>query len=153
LSVSATNSALHRAREAIGTPRNGGVDPPPALLREYIRSWEEHDVEALVALLRDDVALAMPPHATWFRGARAVEFLRSARFARFWSQGVRVSVTRANAQVALLFWVRAPEGLRRHSLQLVEVVDGRVAQILQFIGDVYLHGFEQFPERDLSIET
>jgi len=153
LSVSATNSALHRAREAIGTPRNASADPPAALLREFIRSWEEHDVEGLVALLRDDVALAMPPHATWFRGPQVVEFLRSARFARFWMQGVKVSVTRANGQLALMFFVRAPEGLRRHSLQLVEFVDGRVAEMLQFIGDFYLHGFEQFPAGDLSIET
>ena len=62
-------------------------------------------------------------------------------------------MTRANGQLALMFFVRAPDGLRRHSLQLVELVDGRVAQMLQFIGDYYLHGFEQFPAGDLSIET
>jgi hypothetical protein len=39
-----------------------------------------------VALVRKDVALAMPPHALWFRGADAVaRFFRTPRFSAFWS--------------------------------------------------------------------
>ncbi|MEO8549214.1 MAG: sigma factor-like helix-turn-helix DNA-binding protein [Kofleriaceae bacterium] len=151
MSLASVNSALHRARVAVAAgPRDVAPDPPPDVLREYIRSWEEHDVESLVGLLRDDVVLAMPPHSTWFRGARVGEFLRSARFHQFWAQGVRLATTRANGQLAFVFYVIDGDGYRRHSIQLVEMVEGRLAQAIQFIGDDYLRGFAQSPTFDLS---
>jgi len=148
LSLASVNSALHRARVTVAVPaRPPSVEPAPAVLRAYIRSWEDHDVEALVALMRDDVVLAMPPHATWFCGADVVgAFFRGPRFTPLWSRGFRLVETRANHQVALAFYVGDGAGYRRHSLQLVELVDGRLVQALQFIGADYLRGFD-VPER------
>ena len=84
LSVSSVNSALHRAREVVATDRPAIADPTPELLRAYVQSWEGRDLDALVALLHDDVALAMPPHATWYRGrANVAAFLGCERFSKF----------------------------------------------------------------------
>src|SRR5262249_52538283 len=103
LTVSSVNSALHRARETVAA---GAVDerelhaaheePPPEVLAAYLRSWETRDVDTLVALLRNDVVFAMPPHATWFRGADAVRtFLVTPRFGTFWTRRLRITQTRA----------------------------------------------------------
>ena len=82
-------SALHRARATVaGAPRDGSADPPPEVLAAYVRAWETRDIDSLVALLRKDVVFAMPPHATWFRGAEAVRtFLETPRFGAFWTRG------------------------------------------------------------------
>jgi len=144
LSIGSVNSALHRARQTIASlPVAPAADPSPDVLRAYIRSWEAHDVESLVALLRDDVVFAMPPHATWFKGAALVErFLRGPRFSTHWAAGFRLVATRANAQLALAFYRRTEVDYRPSSLQLVRFVDGRVAEAISFVGPGYLRGFE-----------
>ena len=45
---------------------------PRALLDRFAAAFEDGDVAALAALLREDVALEMPPLATWFSGREAV---------------------------------------------------------------------------------
>jgi RNA polymerase sigma-70 factor (ECF subfamily) len=83
LSVPAVNSALHRARVALrATHHRTGLasvpDEPPDdavsrhLLDAYVRAWEHDDVQGLVATMREDVRLAMPPSPTWFDGRAAV---------------------------------------------------------------------------------
>jgi RNA polymerase sigma-70 factor (ECF subfamily) len=61
-SVQAVNSSLQRARMTL---RGSYVRPrlvsPPTLLERYVRAWEAADVVSLVALLREDAVLAMPP--------------------------------------------------------------------------------------------
>jgi RNA polymerase sigma-70 factor, ECF subfamily len=90
LTLSSVNSALHRARETMTSAPTGQPDDPPVeVLKNYLRCWEEGDLEGLVGIMRRDIAFAMPPFATWFRGAVAVrEFLESPRFAAFWSRGL-----------------------------------------------------------------
>ncbi len=145
LSLGAVNSALYRARQTIASPSvpSAAPDPAPEVLRAYIQSWESHDVESLVALLHQDVVFAMPPHASWFRGAGAVEgFLRGSIFAPHWAAaGFRVVTTRANGQLTLAFYRRTAVDYRPSSLQLVRFVDGRVAEIMSFIGPHYFQGF------------
>jgi len=149
LTVSAVNSALHRARETVAAPPRGSVpDPPPDVLNAYVRSWESHDVDALVALLRRDVVFAMPPHATWFQGADVVgAFLRTPRFATFWSRGLRATRTRANGLPALVWYAGGPDGVHRlHSIHVMRFQDGALAEAINFIGPYYLHGFDLAPE-------
>jgi RNA polymerase sigma-70 factor, ECF subfamily len=148
LSLGSVNSALHRARQTIATrPAPASGAPSPDVLRAYIRSWEAHDIDSLVALLRDDVVFAMPPHATWFHGASAVEqFLRGPAFSARWSAGFRVVETRANGVPALAFYRHTDAGYQRSSLQLVCFVEGKVAEVISFIGAGYFRGFV-LPER------
>jgi RNA polymerase sigma-70 factor (ECF subfamily) len=138
------NSALHRARQTIASrPVAPAPDPEPDVLRAYVRSWEAHDVESLVALLRHDVVFTMPPHATWFEGRTAVErFLRSPGFSARWAAGFRVIATHANGQVALAFYRRQDLEYRPSSLQLVRFVDGLVTEVVSFIGAGFHRGFE-----------
>ena len=143
LTVPSVNSALHRARETVSAPTTTTREPEPDALRAYIRSWELHDVDALVAMLRDDIVFAMPPHATWFRGRVELErFLRESRFAAHWAAGFRIRETRANGRPALAFYRRVDHEYRRSSLQLLDFRDGKVAEIISFIGEPYFRGFD-----------
>jgi RNA polymerase sigma-70 factor (ECF subfamily) len=72
-SAGAVNSALRRARSALeGIDRDSAPSEPSAddrkLLAAYIDAFERHDVEALVALLREDAIVEMPPFDLWLRG-------------------------------------------------------------------------------------
>jgi RNA polymerase sigma-70 factor (ECF subfamily) len=80
LSVPAVNSALQRARGTIATryrPQPAVARPRTdaghlrALLERYVRAWEAADISGLVALLRDDVVLSMPPGSS-VRGAAEI---------------------------------------------------------------------------------
>jgi RNA polymerase sigma-70 factor (ECF subfamily) len=69
MTESAVTSLLHRARrtmEANGA-RPGATRPPDAatssLLQAYVAAWQSGDVDALLALLRRDAILEMPPIA------------------------------------------------------------------------------------------
>jgi RNA polymerase sigma factor (sigma-70 family) len=67
------------------------------VVERYMRAWEHGDVDAIVALLAEDAAFAMPPTPTWFRGHQAIAaFCREAAALRW-----RHVATSANAQPAV----------------------------------------------------
>ena len=145
LTASSVSSALHRARETVAArPRGPIEDPPPGVLKDYVRAWEARDLEGLVALLKKDVVFAMPPHATWFLGADAVRrFLQTPRFAAFWARGLVASATRANGLPAVVWYTPGADGVYRpHSIHVMRFHDDRLAEAINFIGAVYLHGFD-----------
>ena len=46
------------------------------IVERYVEAWDSGDPDAVVAMLAEDAAFSMPPHATWFRGRDAIlEFL------------------------------------------------------------------------------
>jgi RNA polymerase sigma-70 factor (ECF subfamily) len=141
LTLGATNSALHRARETMAGPLRARAEPAPDVLREYIRSWEARDLDALVALLRDDVTLAMPPHATYFSGPTVAAFLASDRFARFRGHPTRLVPTRANGELALAFYQDLGAGFVPHSISFIDAPD-KIREMLVFIGPGYFRGFD-----------
>src|SRR5512132_1133172 len=69
--VGSVNSALKRARASLRRRRPPAADhqPPPAadspaedaVVAKFVRAWESADLDALVALLTDDVFISMPP--------------------------------------------------------------------------------------------
>lgn len=136
LSLPSVNSALHRAREAVKRSESRHEEPPPETLRGFVRAWEMRDLDTLVALLRDDVTLSMPPWPLWVQGAgRVVQFFRLPRFDTFWAPGVRLLVTRANGRPALAFYRRGENGVwAAHSVMVARFVDGRAAELTAFIG-------------------
>ncbi|GAA1033591.1 sigma-70 family RNA polymerase sigma factor [Virgisporangium ochraceum] len=79
-SVPAVNSALQRARatvaimNAAGTTRPGRPSPldERRVVEAGIRAWNDCDIPALAALLRDDVTLTMPPQTLRILGRAAV---------------------------------------------------------------------------------
>jgi RNA polymerase sigma-70 factor, ECF subfamily len=145
LTVPSVSSALHRGRETLAAaPRERTVEPEPQVVHEYLRAWHERDLDGLVTLLRKDVVFAMPPHATWFRGAETVAaFLRTPRFAGFWARGLWTLPTRANGLPAVIWYVPGTDGaLRPHSIQLMRFEGGLLAEAVNFIGASYLRGFD-----------
>lgn len=72
-SVASVNSALQRARATMTTARVAQLDPVAdpqhvALVERYVDAFQRYDVPALVAMMRDDVVLTMPPFDTWLQG-------------------------------------------------------------------------------------
>jgi RNA polymerase sigma-70 factor (ECF subfamily) len=148
LSPEAVSSALHRAREtvALPTPRRS-TEPSPEVLRAYLTSWERHDVDAMLSLMREDIVFSMPPYATWFRGRDdLLRFLRGPVFSARWAAGFRVLPTKANGELALAFYRGDGSDFVASSLQVVQFIDDRIVDVLCFIGPEYLRGFE-LPER------
>jgi RNA polymerase sigma-70 factor (ECF subfamily) len=143
LSVSSVNSAILRARETVARDKPGAEEPAPETLRAFVHAWETRDLDALIALLRRDVKLAMPPHAVWFEGRDAVaSFFRSARFAPFLSSLVHVDATRANGGPACVFYVLRDGVSQPHALMVARFLGGRAAEMTTFIGPSYFAGFE-----------
>ena len=91
LTVPAVNSSLHRARTTVADryrPADPGDAQAPgrekaglrSLLERYVRAWEAADVAGLVALLRDDAVVSMPPGVI-VAGARDIAaFLKDSVF-------------------------------------------------------------------------
>jgi RNA polymerase sigma-70 factor (ECF subfamily) len=75
--VAAVNSALQRARATMATRNIPPAEPSLSgeqseLLDRYVEAFHRYDVDALVALMREDVTLSMPPFRLWLRGRDAV---------------------------------------------------------------------------------
>lgn len=106
MTVPATKSALHRAREAIADRAVTPYEEIDAeLLARYVTAWETADPSAIVALLHDEVMLAMPPSPTWFSGRVATEaFVRGYIVPRARLQPVRLVRTGANGTTAFAFY-------------------------------------------------
>jgi ketosteroid isomerase-like protein len=107
--VDAVNGALERARGALlrpPPPPTAGSRAEEAVVGSFVRAWAAADVDALVALLTDDVAVSMPP--IQYEGRDLV-----ARFcAGIFAAGRRFDLvpTRANGQPAFGAYLR---GCRR----------------------------------------
>jgi RNA polymerase sigma-70 factor (ECF subfamily) len=138
-STAAVNSALQRARAQLELIAPGEDDPAdplgPAqqvLLEQYVKAFENADIDALVRLLRADVTLEMPPEVTWFAGRESVgRFIAERIFVR--PGLMHLLPTMANAQPALAAYVRADNGLlHAHALQVLAIRSGQIAGITAF---------------------
>jgi RNA polymerase sigma-70 factor (ECF subfamily) len=77
MSVAAVNSALQRARATLAAKNVSAAGEPLSgtqadLLEKYVDAFHEYDVDALVALMREDATLSMPPYTLWLRGPDAI---------------------------------------------------------------------------------
>ena len=119
MSVQAVNSAHQRARTTLRSNYNSSErsrttmparqPSAPHLLERYVRAWEAADVAGLVALLRDDAVLTMPPKPTVI-GARPIAvFLAESIFT---IAPMRLFETHANDSPAFAAYFKAPSGNR-----------------------------------------
>jgi RNA polymerase sigma-70 factor (ECF subfamily) len=141
LRVSAVESALHRARQAVGksgrrrTPAPAKLGPKEKeLIERYLRAWESSDVDALTGLLSAGVVFSMPPNPAWLRGrADVLAYLRRVVLA----PGVerRFVSTRGNGTVAFgVYARRTGSGVPHapHAIQVLSFARGRVTQVVSF---------------------
>jgi RNA polymerase sigma-70 factor (TIGR02960 family) len=120
VTIESVNSALKRARASLQRRQQSaaGHQPPPAagspaedaIVTMFARAWESADLDALVALLTDDVFIAMPPEPFGYEGHELV-----ARYcARQFGAGRRFDLVpaRANGQPAFGAYLRGADGIR-----------------------------------------
>jgi RNA polymerase sigma-70 factor, ECF subfamily len=114
-SVSAVESALHRARATLAknhepAARALDADRPEdsavrSLLDRCLAAWHANDVDGLVALLHEDAVLSMPPFSSWYQGRESVHAILSLHPFGFGRRaGWRLSPTRANGQPAFVLY-------------------------------------------------
>jgi len=143
--VGSVTSALKRARAGLQRRRPPTADrePPPAsgspteeaLVAKFVSAYESADLDALVALLTDDVFVAMPPMPFEYEGRDLV-----ARFcAGIFGAGRRFDLvpTRANGQPAFGAYLRAPTGIRHGTGLIVLTLSGdRISAMTRFENSV-----------------
>ncbi len=76
-STAAINSALQRARATLAARDRGDgratlSDAQVALVDRYVAAFERYDLDALTALLHEDVTMSMPPFTLWLRGQQSI---------------------------------------------------------------------------------
>jgi RNA polymerase sigma-70 factor (TIGR02960 family) len=144
--VDSVNSALKRARAGLQRrlPPTGEREPPPApdspaeqaLVAKFVRAYGSGDVDALVALLTEDVLVSMPPIPLEYQGRDTV--------ARFYASVIRpghlydLVPTRANGQMAFGAYLRDPaDGIRHGVGLLVLTLSGdRICAVTRFDNSV-----------------
>ncbi|MCX4704036.1 sigma-70 family RNA polymerase sigma factor [Streptomyces sp. NBC_01373] len=144
-SVESVKGALKRARAGLQHRRPTSDDreqsPASDLLSEdaivaaFVRAWECADVDALVALLTDDVFISMPPMPFEYQGRDVV-----ARFCTgIFRAGRRFDLvpTRANGQPAFGAYLRGPNGTSHGTgLYVLTLTGDRICAMTRFENSV-----------------
>jgi RNA polymerase sigma-70 factor (ECF subfamily) len=155
--TASVNSALQRAHRLVderlpersqqAALRALGDDALSELVTGYVDAWERGDLDAVVAMLAEDVSLTMPPMPTWFAGRVAVAgfFGRlPLRAGRRW----RVLPVGANGQVGFAHygWHARAGCFRPHGVNVLALRGSRISEINAFL---YPQDFGRFglPDR------
>src|SRR5512132_1108266 len=143
--IESVNSLLKRARASLQRrlPTSADREPAPApdspseqaTVAEFVRAYESGDLDALVALLTDDVFLSMPPFPLEYEGRDVV----TRFYASMIGSGRRFDLvpTRANGQPAFGAYLRASTGIRHGTGLLVLTLTGdRICSVTRFDNSV-----------------
>jgi RNA polymerase sigma-70 factor (ECF subfamily) len=139
-STASVNSALQRARRAIGSTaptqqsvlRDLGDAAAGDIVTRWADAWQAGDVDAIVSMLADDARYSMPPLPAWYHGKDAIRaFLVHGPLERRW----RFLPATANGQLAFgtYLWDDAAAAYVPGGLDVLTVRDGRVAEIIAFL--------------------
>jgi RNA polymerase sigma-70 factor (TIGR02960 family) len=144
--VESVTSALKRARATLESRRSqsGERRPPPApaspaeqeLVEKFVRAYGSGDMDALLALLTEDVYVSMPPMPFEYHGRDAAGRLFASKMATRGRTFDYVS-TRANGQPALGVYLRGSDGIRHGTGLIVLTLAGdRICAATRFESDV-----------------
>ncbi len=154
ISVASANSALQRARTTLskefpkGLPNKSPTptEPDLNLLERFVQAWEVADLDGLIALLKRDAVVTMPPFQQWYRGSENIRLV----FARAWAARAghtpksRLISTSANQQPAFgsyrFDWQTSE--FKAYAMILVESQDAAIARIDGFIDSSLFPHFE-----------
>jgi RNA polymerase sigma-70 factor (ECF subfamily) len=140
--LESVTSALKRARAAVAervAPAERDAMPEPRtadeaeLVGRLTRAYEAGDVDGLVALLTEDVVVAMPPLPLEYHGLDlAHRFHADVVFRQ--GRTYRVIPTRANGRPAFAAYIRDPGGGPSHAMGLLAFTlsGGRISAITRF---------------------
>jgi RNA polymerase sigma-70 factor (ECF subfamily) len=144
--LASVNSALQRARATVDAtlPDRAYAPTDPEereLVDRYIEVWGAGDVDGLVALLREDAEIRMPPRPTVRGVGPVVSFLLGAA-AHGDLRRMHFTQTRANGRAAVIVHSRAEDGtLHAHGIKVLEVAGGRICGYDAYIGPSYVAMF------------
>jgi len=141
MTTAAVNSALQRARETLKQPAERKTRPSrlneqlSTLLARYVAAWETADSAALIAVLREDVALTMPPLPVWFSGRADVKkFLDGYLFKSMDPFKVRLEAVQANGSPAFATYQMDQNGIyRAAAIQILTVENGLITEINDYL--------------------
>ncbi len=142
--VAAINSALQRARATMEARPAIAARPidadaeAEAIAARYIDAWQAGDIDALVALLADDVTVSMPPVPTWFRGADAAREFFAPKMAQAKRRMMRV--TGADTLMFASYRGNAPP-FEGYSIQVLHVENGWITGLHAFVDRALLPRF------------
>jgi RNA polymerase sigma-70 factor (TIGR02960 family) len=139
-STASVNSALQRARTKVdsSTPdqrtvlRELGDHAVAAIVTRWIEAWQAGDVDAIVAMLADDVRYSMPPLPEWYRGLDDVRaFLLRGPLQSRW----RFLSTTANGQLAFgtYLWDDTTKEYVAGGLDVLTIRNAQVSEITAFL--------------------
>jgi RNA polymerase sigma-70 factor, ECF subfamily len=136
--TTAVNSGLRRARAQLAEalPAEEEMSEPPeadrrALLERFAAAIENADGSALAELLREDVALEMPPMLTWFTGRPAVAHFVALHLLT--AGRLRLVPVTANGQPAFAAYQRETGGAyQAHAVLVLAVTTAGIARIVAF---------------------
>jgi RNA polymerase sigma-70 factor, ECF subfamily len=145
-------SALQRAHKAVDerlpersqqqTLRSLEDDEVRRVVEGFVDAWVRSDVDTVVSMLAEDVAIAMPPTPTWFRGRDVVaQFLRDRPLsAELRWRGMPI---RANGQLgaALYRWDDEREAYLPHDIVILTLRGDKIEVIDAFLS---AEPFERF---------
>ncbi|MFE4502984.1 sigma-70 family RNA polymerase sigma factor [Rhodococcus sp. NPDC056743] len=138
--TTAVNSVLQRARAQITSiaPTEETLIEPSSgeartMLREYVRSFESYDVDAIVALFTRDAVWEMPPFEGWYRGPEAIGQLIGNKCPADGPGAMRLLPTSANGQPAFGLYMRQADGIH-HAFQLhvLDVTESGISHVTCF---------------------
>ena len=144
-STASVNSALQRARATLA--KSPAVEPTEPLsperqqlLERYVDAFERYDMDALAALLHDDVIQTMPPYAMWLQGRD--DLIAWYVGAGIGCTGSRLLAGQANGCPAFAQYRVDPGGGHLPwALQVIELRDDRIGAIHAFLDT---EAFERF---------
>ena len=128
--AASVNSALQRARARLESrDLRAGTPLSPAqtkLLERYVDAFSRYDVDELVALLREDATLSMPPYRLWLQGHEPIRRWLLGRGAA--CRGSRLVPTAACGSPAFGQYRLHQDGVHRPwSLTVLELHGDRIA--------------------------
>jgi len=143
--VESVNSALKRARASLQRRRQPNADrePPPtsdspsedAIVAKFVSAYESADLDALLALLTDEVFISMPRMPFEYKGRDIV----ARFFVGLFGAGRRFELerTRANGQPAFGAYLRATTGSRDGvGLYVLTLTGNRICAMTRFENSV-----------------
>jgi RNA polymerase sigma-70 factor, ECF subfamily len=117
-------------------------DACAALVGRFAAALEDGDVTALAALLGDDVALEMPPVATWFSGRETALGYLGRTAGR-----IRLVPAAANGQPAFAAYLGGGDGrYRAHAVIVLTLTGPLVTRIVIFLEPALFRLFGLDPE-------
>jgi RNA polymerase sigma-70 factor (ECF subfamily) len=144
--VASVNSALQRARATIErhlptTTRHAADPMERELLSRYVAAFEHADMDGLVALLREDAMLRMPPQPSLEGGLKIARFFRDT-VARGDLTRIRHRPTSANGRPAVTIELRGgDDSWLPHGISLLEIEGGQIVGIEAYLDPTLLPRF------------